>query len=247
MLPLRVGQRQIVFRSALLATDRELDAGTTTLILATSGYGPLEMLCPDERQLCSKCKFRIYRQNIYKDCNNIFKNIRNLCEFGYNDSVKLFTIGYEGTNIEQFFGQLCSAGVETIVDVRQLPLSRKPGFSKRALAEEASSRGLNYVHMVELGCPKLIRDEYKADGDWGRYTEDFNDYLDSQEIVIQKLIEMTTTNKCCLLCFEADENMCHRSLISARIISLTNDTSVTHLRVTRQGLPEGFLVDKRDR
>ena len=46
----------------------------------------------------------------------------------------VFTIGYEGLDIGAFMSLLAEHGIETVVDIRELPLSRKPGFSKKALA-----------------------------------------------------------------------------------------------------------------
>jgi len=61
--------------------------------------------------------------------------------------------------------------VKTVVDVRELPLSRKKGFSKSAFCDALSAHGIAYLHA--LGCPKPIRNPYKADGNWQTYTRDF--------------------------------------------------------------------------
>ena len=45
----------------------------------------------------------------------------------------LYTFGYEGLTIEAFIERLKQARVQLIVDVHELPLSRKKGFSKNAL------------------------------------------------------------------------------------------------------------------
>src|SRR5258705_13848107 len=96
----------------------------------------------------------------------------------------VFTIGYEGMNIREFLLMLSEHHIEAVVDVRELPLSRKPGFSKTALAKSLNLAGLEYVHMVELGCPKLVRDRYRADSDWRHYTEGFLKHLKKQEDAI---------------------------------------------------------------
>ena len=85
----------------------------------------------------------------------------------------LFTIGYEGLTIGGFIRCLKKAGVETVVDVRELPLSHKPGFSKRALGEALAKAGLAYEHWPELGCPKPIRRRFRIDGDWKAYMRAF--------------------------------------------------------------------------
>jgi uncharacterized protein (DUF488 family) len=66
----------------------------------------------------------------------------------------LFTLGYEGLTIEVFIARLQAAQVKTVVDVRELPLSRKKGFSKSAFCSVLSTHGIAYLHVPALGCPK---------------------------------------------------------------------------------------------
>ena len=79
--------------------------------------------------------------------------------------MKIFTIGYEGTTMDAFLASLREAGVEQVIDVRALPLSRRPGFSKNTLAATLSDNGIGYVHLKALGTPKPGRDAAKK-GDW---------------------------------------------------------------------------------
>ena len=78
----------------------------------------------------------------------------------------LFTFGYEGLTIDDFIARLKDARVNLIVDVRELPLSRKKGFSKSAFREHLAAAGIGYEHRPALGCPKPVRDQYRADSDW---------------------------------------------------------------------------------
>jgi uncharacterized protein (DUF488 family) len=126
----------------------------------------------------------------------------------------VFTIGYEGLDIDTFLSLLGEHGIETVVDIRELPLSRKPGFSKKALASTLNLSGLDYVHMVELGCPKQVRDRYRGDGDWKRYTGGFLKHLETRRAAIADLSELVVSSNCALLCYEADFNFCHRSMVA---------------------------------
>ena len=126
----------------------------------------------------------------------------------------VFTIGYEGLNINRFTSLLTEHDIETVVDIRALPLSRKPGFSKRALASVLNLSGLEYVHVVELGCPKSVRDHYREDGNWECYTEGFLSHLKTQKAAIAELSVLVRSSNCALLCFEADYNFCHRSMVA---------------------------------
>ena len=124
----------------------------------------------------------------------------------------LYTSGYQGLTIEQFIARLKQAGVETLVDIRATPYSRKPDFSKQTLAHHLELAGIAYRHMQELGCPKPIRDAYGHDH--AQYEVHFNRYLATQNASVEALTGFSQTTTACLLCFEADHRDCHRSLVA---------------------------------
>lgn len=143
----------------------------------------------------------------------------------------LYTCSYEGQNIDGFLKRLRDVGVKTLVDVRELPLSRKAGFSKTALAAALSTQGIAYAHMPQLGCPKDIRDRYKADGNWARYTLDFNRHLARQIAAVTELAHIAGATATALLCFEADFNRCHRTFV-ARAATVAGAPTVAHITAT---------------
>jgi len=153
----------------------------------------------------------------------------------------IYTIGYEGIDIERFFKLLREHGIETVVDVRELPLSRKPGFSKKVLSTALNLSGLEYTHLSDLGCPKPIRDRYRSDSNWRRYKEGFLKYLKTQEDAIEELAMLAASSNCALLCFEADFNFCHRSMV-ADAVKQHSGMHVSHIRVdaVRTKAPEDF-------
>ncbi len=79
--------------------------------------------------------------------------------------IELMTIGYEGLTVAGFLDLLRRCRVSRLVDVRELPISRKPGFAKAALSAAIEARGIRYEHLVALGCPREIRHRYREDGD----------------------------------------------------------------------------------
>src|SRR4051794_15641258 len=79
----------------------------------------------------------------------------------------IYTIGYEGTDIDRFAATLLAVGIEVLVDVRAIPLSRKPGFSKKRLANRMELEGIAYLHLVDLGDPKPGRTAARE----GRYDD----------------------------------------------------------------------------
>lgn len=140
----------------------------------------------------------------------------------------LYTIGYEGQTLEAFLQRLSEIRIRLVVDVRELPLSRKRGFSKRALAAALAKRGIAYAHMPALGCPKPIRDTLKADKNWPRYAREFGAYLSRQDASLSELAKLTSATTACLLCFEADFSSCHRSIV-AHAATKVGAPSVVHI------------------
>ena len=147
-----------------------------------------------------------------------------------NLMIELMTIGYEALTLSEFFGILDRCRVSMLVDIRELPISRKPGFAKAALGAAALKRGLKYEHLVELGCPRGVRHEYRADGDWGRYTKRFKAYLETQTDALGKLAAWMRDERCCLLCYEEDFNFCHRSFVAEKVAGLIDgEVKINHL------------------
>src|SRR6266446_8292120 len=143
--------------------------------------------------------------------------------------VEMFTIGYEGLTPSEFTTTLARAGVERIVDVRELAVSRRPGFAKSALTTSLFDAGIAYTHVPALGCPREIRHAYREDLNWKRYTKRFCAYLETRHSDLEKLLELVQRERCCLLCYEADFNFCHRFFVAERLRSFAPGIRVNHL------------------
>lgn len=148
----------------------------------------------------------------------------------------IYTMGYEGFTADAFIARLKLAGVSTVIDVRELPLSRKRGFSKNAFSALLGTAGIAYAHMPVLGCPRPVRNRYKADGDWAAYTKAFEDYLATQDASVRELGQMARTTASCLVCFEADFNRCHRSMVG-RAAAAVSRQRLVHL-TARTAIPD---------
>lgn len=148
----------------------------------------------------------------------------------------LFTFGYEGLSIDAFISRLQAAHVKTIVDVRELPLSRKKGFSKTSFSSALAAHGIAYLHVPALGCPKPIRVQFKADENWHTYTKDFLKYINAQDASLRELVKITHATVACLVCFEADFSMCHRTFV-ARAARQLGGPVITHL-TAKTALPD---------
>ena len=127
---------------------------------------------------------------------------------------RVFTIGYEATTMAEFISALKSAGVEQLIDVRALPLSRRPGFSKNILAASLKAEGIGYVHLRALGTPKEGRDAAKK-GDRATLERVYDIQLGLPEAQADaaRMRALAEEKPSALLCFERDPASCHRSLL----------------------------------
>lgn len=150
----------------------------------------------------------------------------------------VFTIGYEGSAQPDLIQTLLNHDIEVLVDIRELPQSRKPGLSKTALGQAAESHGIRYVHMRALGTPRDIRHQRKIDHDQEAFRRDFLAYLATQDEAMQELGGMIRQNRCCLLCYEADPHICHRWFVAERAREMNGGVfTIEHLAIATPSVP----------
>ena len=128
--------------------------------------------------------------------------------------MKIYTIGYEATTMAEFLAALTRAGVKRVIDVRALPLSRRPGFSKTSLAASLGEAGIGYVHLKALGTPKRGRDAAKK-GDVATLTAVYDEQLELPEVQAQAaiMLGLAAEMPSALLCYEREPCHCHRTLL----------------------------------
>jgi uncharacterized protein (DUF488 family) len=151
----------------------------------------------------------------------------------------LLTIGYQGCTIADVLAELRRARASLLIDVRAVPQSRKPGFSKRQLAAGLDEIGVGYVHLQGLGTPKPGRDAVRA-GHPERMEPIFREHMrsDRAQAELAQAKGLARRRRVCLLCFEQDPMTCHRRFV-AEMIAAETDQPVTHLHaaVTSPLLP----------
>jgi uncharacterized protein (DUF488 family) len=132
----------------------------------------------------------------------------------------LFTIGYEGKTLDEMLGQLTEAGVELLIDVRAVAASRRPGFSKTALAGALRARGIDYLHLRPLGTPKAGREAARK-GQVAEMRAIFEEQLATPEaeLALERAKSAAAERPSALLCFEADAGHCHRAVLAERLAS----------------------------
>ena len=132
--------------------------------------------------------------------------------------MKIFTIGYEGATQADVIARLKAAGVETLVDVRAVAASRRPGFSKTILSNSLNAEAIGYRHLRALGTPKPGRDAARK-GHVAEMRAIFDDHLTepAAQLQLSELRELAASSRIALLCFEADHAGCHRAVLAERL------------------------------
>jgi uncharacterized protein (DUF488 family) len=150
---------------------------------------------------------------------------------GHGMTGTLYTIGYEKARQPDLVETLRAAGVETLIDVRDRPISRRPGFSKNQLAAAVEAAGMRYVGLKALGTPPEGR-EANHRRDWDRFWAIVDAKLASAEaeLALQEAASIAAVAPSCLICYEADWHICHRSRV-ADILAARHGFSVRHLAV----------------
>jgi len=132
--------------------------------------------------------------------------------------MRIFTIGYEATTMGEFLAALQTAGVKRVIDVRALPLSRRPGFSKSPLRAALAEAGIDYVHLKALGTPADGRAAARA-GRQDDLERIYAGQLELPEAIAQgaQMLDLAREKPSALLCYERDPAGCHRTLLLAAV------------------------------
>lgn len=131
----------------------------------------------------------------------------------------IWTIGYEQATVPAVMSALREAGVEVLADVRALPLSRRPGFSKTALAANAREAGIDYVHFKALGTPADGRAAARRH-DHAALERIYAGQLELPEAIAAgaQLSDLASERKVALLCYEREAHGCHRTLLRQAVL-----------------------------
>ena len=167
---------------------------------------------------------KAYREYPYYTINSeiisqLFSNVE--ADTFYNERQKynqsdqiLFTIGYEGRNIEAFINILLKNGVKLLCDVRKNPLSRKFGFSKRKLEHIAGTVGIRYVHIPNLGIKSEKRTVLETAEDYASLFKMYKKTLPNLGAYLEYVYKLLCSNiRIALMCYEHESQMCHRHVV----------------------------------
>jgi uncharacterized protein (DUF488 family) len=145
----------------------------------------------------------------------------------------LNTIGYEGASLSDFLQTLSSAGVSTVIDIRDRAQSRRAGFSKTALSKSLADIGVGYIHLRELGDPKEGRVAARSN-DLRKFRSIYEGVLRTidAQVALERIAQSVASESVCLLCYERDQTHCHRAIVADRVSAMTGE-KIRHLGVRK--------------
>jgi uncharacterized protein (DUF488 family) len=141
------------------------------------------------------------------------------------------TIGYEIATVGSFLEELRRTGIDLVVDIRAAARSRRPGFAKTRLQANLAEAGIGYVHINTLGTPADGRAAARS----GKHEEMRAIFLEhllttSAQSGLESVLGLVEAGRSvCLLCFEANPEHCHRSLV-AEALAARRPLTIRHLR-----------------
>jgi uncharacterized protein (DUF488 family) len=125
----------------------------------------------------------------------------------------VYTIGYEDLRIDQFLKKLVEHRIDTVVDVRLTPSSRRPGFSKGPLTAALAAAHIAYAHERDLGNPPDNREAFrKGPLEVGR-SRMRKQLQNGAGEALQRLVKLAMTERVAVLCVEVEDARCHRQVI----------------------------------
>jgi uncharacterized protein (DUF488 family) len=236
----------------VMSSKGQIKETETTFQLADSAENFLKIIQPSDAQLLSEMKTlygnmsseSITRQTYinfpyWAIKSTIAQNI--LTESQYqkvkqkmplNDSLGLFTIGYEGISLEEYFNRLIKNDIKLLADVRNSPFSMKYGFNKNQLIKFCQNLGIEYAHFPEVGIVSDKRQSLNNQGDYDKLFEDYcqNNLQQTLSVQNQILDFLHQKKRVALTCFEANICQCHRKHLAENLQKISADKfKIEHL------------------
>jgi uncharacterized protein (DUF488 family) len=122
---------------------------------------------------------------------------------------RIYSVGYEGLTVAGLVERLRQSRIEELVDVRASPYSRRPGFSKKRLAESLAAAGIVYRHEPFLGNAFRDVEDFAVAMDLMRHHLATGEPAEA----VDRLVASADGRRIAVLCLENDQRRCHRHVV----------------------------------
>jgi len=159
----------------------------------------------------------------------------------------LYTIGHSTRTIEELIRVLHAHGIQTLVDIRAFPASRRlPHFNREALEHSMPAAGIRYVWMKGLGgYRKKSREDSPNTGLRNASFRNYADYMLTSEFEesIETLLRLAGTSTTAYMCAERVWFQCHRMLVSDWLVA--HGHTVLHIDAEGPPKPHRLTAEAR--
>lgn len=159
----------------------------------------------------------------------------------------LYTIGHSTRTIEDLISALKAHQVQTLVDIRAFPMSRRlPQFNRESLEQTLPAAGIRYVWMKALGgYRKKTLEESPNIGLRNQSFRNYADYMLTPEFdrAMSDLLALAGSSRTAYMCAERVYFRCHRMLISDWLVAHGHE--VPHIDAEGPVKPHTLMAEAR--
>jgi len=159
----------------------------------------------------------------------------------------LCTIGHSTRSLDELVSALKAHGVETLVDIRAFPMSRRlPHFNRESLESELPKRGIRYVWMKALGgYRKAIRKDSPHIALRNASFRNYADYTLTPEFAeaMGELLQLAANSRTAYMCAERVYFHCHRMIVSDWLVAQGHE--VLHIDAEGPVRPHKLTAEAR--
>jgi uncharacterized protein (DUF488 family) len=160
---------------------------------------------------------------------------------------RLYTIGHSTRSLEELIETLQAHKIETLVDIRAFPMSRRlPQFNRESLEATLGAAGIRYVWMKALGgYRKKLRDDSPNIALRNASFRNYADYMLTGEFEagMAALIGLAKRSPTAYMCAERVYFRCHRMLVSDWLVAHGHE--VMHIDDARPSKPHRLTAEAR--
>jgi uncharacterized protein (DUF488 family) len=159
----------------------------------------------------------------------------------------LYTIGHSTRTLDELVSALKAHGIETLVDIRAFPMSRRlPYFNREALEHSLPKPGIRYVWMQALGgYRKATRKDSPHTALRNANFRNYADYTLAPEFeqAAAELVEIAGASRTAYMCAERVYFRCHRMIVSDWMVA--NGHEVFHIDAEGPARPHKLFSEAR--
>jgi uncharacterized protein (DUF488 family) len=136
---------------------------------------------------------------------------------------RLYTIGHSTRPLDDLLGTLQAHSIQTLIDIRAFPMSRRlPQFNRESVEKSLSDAGIKYIWMKSLGgYRKKIREDSPNIALRNAAFRNYADYMLTAEFgnAMSELLALAESSRTAYMCAERVYFRCHRMLVSDWLVA----------------------------